>query len=73
MNHYISQRFFAARNEDHARWGALLAALLKLTPLFIMVLPGAAALALLPNLDHADQVYPTLVREYCQSACEVWS
>ncbi|MGA1178261.1 MAG: sodium:solute symporter family transporter [Burkholderiaceae bacterium] len=64
MNHYISQRFFAARNEDHARWGALLAALLKLTPLFIMVLPGAAALALLPNLDHADQVYPTLVREY---------
>jgi SSS family solute:Na+ symporter len=64
MNHYISQRFFAARNEDHARWGALLAALLKLTPLFIMVLPGAAALALLPNLGNADQVYPTLVREY---------
>lgn len=25
MNHYISQRFFAARSEDHARWGAILA------------------------------------------------
>jgi SSS family solute:Na+ symporter len=64
MNHYISQRFFAARNEDHARWGALLAAFLKLTPLFIMVLPGAAALALMPNLGNPDQVYPAMVREY---------
>jgi SSS family solute:Na+ symporter len=64
MNHYISQRFFAARNEDHARWGALLAAFLKLTPLFIMVLPGAAALAMMPNLGNPDQVYPAMVREY---------
>lgn len=63
MNHYITQRFFAARNEDHARWGAVLAALLKLAPLFIMVLPGAMAIAVFPGLERGDQVFPTLVRE----------
>ena len=63
MNHYISQRFFAARSEDHARWGAILAAALKLLPLFIMVLPGALALSLYPSLSSGDQVFPTLVKE----------
>jgi len=63
MNHYITQRFFAARSEDQARWGAVLAALLKLTPLFIMVLPGAMAAAVFPGLERGDQVFPTLVRE----------
>lgn len=63
MNHYITQRFFAARNEDHARWGAMLAAFLKLLPLFIMVLPGAAAVALYPGLSRADDVFPTLIKE----------
>lgn len=63
MNHYISQRFFAARSEDHARWGAILAAALKLLPLFIMVLPGAMALSLYPSLTSGDQVFPTLVKD----------
>lgn len=63
MNHYITQRFFAARNEDHARWGAVLAATLKLAPLFIMVLPGAMAVAVFPGLERGDQVFPTLARE----------
>lgn len=62
-NQYISQRFLAARNEDHARWGALLAAFLKLSPLFLMVLPGAMAVHLYPGLESADQVFPLLVRE----------
>jgi SSS family solute:Na+ symporter len=63
MNHYISQRFFAARSEDHARWGAILAAALKLLPVFIMVLPGAMAVSLYPSLTSGDQVFPTLVRD----------
>lgn len=63
MNHYVTQRFFAARNEDHARWGATLAAMLKLLPLFIMVLPGAAAVVLYPGLTRADDVFPTLIKE----------
>lgn len=62
-NQYISQRFLAARNVDHARWGAVLAAGLKLLPLFIMVLPGAMAIGLLPDLARPDEVFPTLVRD----------
>lgn len=63
MNHYISQRFLAAASEDHARWGATLAASLKLLPLFLMVLPGAMAVSLFPDLPSGDQVFPTLVKE----------
>jgi SSS family solute:Na+ symporter len=63
MNHYIAQRFFAARDLPSAQWGALLAAALKLTPLFIMVLPGALAVGLYPDLARGDEVYPTLIRE----------
>ncbi|MEX2182628.1 MAG: sodium/solute symporter [Gemmatimonadaceae bacterium] len=62
-NQYISQRFLAARNLDHARWGTVLAAGLKLLPLFIMVLPGVMAIALLPELARPDEVFPTLVRD----------
>ncbi|MHC4463757.1 MAG: sodium:solute symporter [Planctomycetota bacterium] len=60
-NQYIVQRVLGARNVDHARWGAMLCALLKLLPLFIMVLPGAFAFKLFPNLSNADQVFPTMV------------
>lgn len=62
-NQYISQRFLAAKNVDHARWGAVFAAGLKLLPLFIMVLPGAMALGLMPDLARPDEVFPTLVRD----------
>jgi solute:Na+ symporter, SSS family len=63
MNHYIAQRFLAARDLPSAQRGALLAAALKLTPLFIMVLPGALAVGLYPELARGDEVYPTLIRE----------
>ncbi len=62
-NQYISQRFLAAKNVEHARWGAVLAAGLKLLPLFIMVLPGVMAIGLLPDLARPDEVFPTLVRD----------
>lgn len=64
MNQYIVQRVLGAKNLEHAQRGALLAGFLKLTPLFIMVLPGVMAVVLLPDLTHPDQVFPTLVREY---------
>lgn len=63
MNHYIAQRFLAARDVRSAQRGALLAAALKMTPLFIMVLPGALAVGLYPELARGDEVYPTLIRE----------
>lgn len=60
-NQYIMQRVLGARSLDHARWGAMLAAALKLLPLFLMAIPGALALALLPNLENGDQVFPAMI------------
>lgn len=64
MNQYISQRLLAARDQAAAGYGALLAAGLKLLPLFIMVLPGALAFALFPDLERADSVFPKLIAEF---------
>jgi SSS family solute:Na+ symporter len=55
------QRVLTAKSELDGRKGALLAGFLKLTVLFIMVLPGTAAIILYPNLERPDLVYPTLL------------
>lgn len=60
-NQYIMQRVLGARSLEQARWGAMLAAALKVLPLFLMAIPGALAFALLPNLDNADQVFPAML------------
>lgn len=62
-NQYIVQRILGAKSLNHARWGVILAGFLKVLPLFIMVLPGAMAVALIPNLPNGDAVFPTLVTE----------
>ena len=64
LNQYIVQRVLGARDITEARRGAILAGLLKLTPLFIMMLPGAFAFTLLPGLDSPDKVFPTLIQEF---------
>lgn len=46
MDQVNVQRMLGARNLDQARWGAMFATLLKLTPVFIFALPGVIALAL---------------------------
>lgn len=61
LNQQIAQRVLAARDLNNARWGALLGGLLKLPVLFIMVIPGAFAFALFPNLENFDMVFPTMV------------
>jgi SSS family solute:Na+ symporter len=43
---YIVQRVLAGRNQQQARRGAILAAFLKLTPVFIFLVPGMIAFAL---------------------------
>ncbi|WP_022836210.1 sodium:solute symporter [Salisaeta longa] len=63
LNQYIIQRVLGAKDLDNARWGAMLGGALKILPLFIMVLPGAFALELYPNLSQPDQVFPTLVTD----------
>jgi len=60
-NQYIVQRALGARDLQEGRKGALLAGFLKLPVLFIMVMPGAFARILYPDLETADMVFPTLV------------
>jgi len=63
-NQYIVQRILGARSITDARQGATLAGLLNMLPLFILMLPGAFAATLLPDLESPDLVFPTLVKEY---------
>jgi SSS family solute:Na+ symporter len=69
------QRMLGAKNLDHARWGAMFAILLKLTPAFIFALPGVIALALYPGQEYRtifvtvlSKLLPTGVRGYVWSA-----
>jgi SSS family solute:Na+ symporter len=64
MNQYVSQRILGARDMPAAGGGALIAAGLKLLPLFLMVLPGAMAISLIPDLEQGDEVFPRLLMEY---------
>ena len=57
---YIVQRILGAKSIEDARKGSLLAALLKILPLFIMVIPGLIAFALFPQIV-GDEAYPTLL------------
>lgn len=61
VNQYIMQRVLGARSLDQARWGAMLAAALKILPLFLMAIPGALAFSLLPDLKNGDQVFPAMI------------
>ncbi|NWF90950.1 MAG: sodium/solute symporter [Ignavibacteriaceae bacterium] len=57
---YIVQRILGAKSIEDARRGSLLAALLKVLPLFILVIPGLIAIALFPEII-GDEAYPTLL------------
>ena len=63
INQYFVQRALAARSLDQARKGALFGGLLKLPNVFLMIIPGLIAVALLPELDNPDRVFPTLAFE----------
>jgi solute:Na+ symporter, SSS family len=56
----IVQRVLGARSEAHARGGALLCGVLKILPVFILVLPGLIARALYPDIN-GDDAYPVMV------------
>lgn len=63
---YIVQRTLAAHNIKIGRRGAIFGAYLKLTPIFIFLIPGIIAYALkqkgMINYEKSDQVFPTLVQ-----------
>jgi solute:Na+ symporter, SSS family len=67
MNQYVGQRVLAARDIDAASRASIIAAVLKLLPIFLMTIPGAMASVLLPGLEHPDQVFPTMVSEFTPS------
>jgi SSS family solute:Na+ symporter len=62
---YIVQRVLSAKNQKHARRGAIFAGYLKLTPVFIFLIPGLIAYTLnqkgLMPLSSSDAAFPTLV------------
>lgn len=59
-DNYIVQRVLGARSIDEARGGTLLAAFLKIFPMFIFVLPGLIAAALYPGIK-GDEAFPVLL------------
>ena len=78
MDQVNVQRMLGARDLKQARWGAMFAVLLKLTPVFIFALPGVIALALYPHINVTDSratfvwildnLLPSGVRGYVLSA-----
>lgn len=61
FNQYIIQRTLAAKSVSEAQKGIVFAAFLKLLMPLIVVLPGIAAIILSPELDKADQAYPSMM------------
>ncbi|MFD2192232.1 sodium:solute symporter [Pistricoccus aurantiacus] len=59
-NQLIVQRTLGAKTLDHGRWGSIFAGFLKLTSLFLMILPGLMALTLYPDLKTPDLAFPTI-------------
>lgn len=57
---YIVQRLLSAKSIDHARKGSLLAASLKILPIFILVFPGIFASILFPEFK-GDVAYSALI------------
>jgi len=65
---YIVQRVLAGRNQQQSRRGAILAAFLKLTPVFIFLVPGMIAFALTQSpamgfRTSGDAAYTSLVAQ----------
>ena len=61
FNQYIIQRALGAKDVREAQQGIVLASFLKLLMPVIIVLPGIAALMLVPDLERPDEAYPRLM------------
>jgi SSS family solute:Na+ symporter len=67
MDQVNVQRLLGAKNLDHARWGAMFAVLLKLTPAFIFALPGVIAFVLYPRLAEPRNAFVTILNHLLPS------
>ena len=61
-NQTIVQRALGARSEWDAKAGVLFAGALKVFIPLLVAIPGLAAIVLAPNLEHADEAIPALIR-----------
>ncbi len=59
MDQVNVQRMLGARDLNQARWGAMFATLLKLSPVFIFALPGVIGLVLSNGSLHGEQTKQT--------------
>ncbi len=62
FNQYIIQRALAAKNAREAQKGIVFAAFLKLLMPILVVLPGIAAVVLIPDLSAPDKAYPETMK-----------
>jgi len=60
------QRVLSAKDLNHARWGAMFATLLKITPIFIFALPGVIAMAVFPGRE-AKLTFVTVLNDFLPS------
>ena len=60
-NQAVMQRALGARSEWHAKASMITAGLFKLAIPFLVLLPGLAARALVPDLEKHDEAIPTLM------------
>ncbi|MCH8332528.1 sodium/solute symporter [Candidatus Sumerlaeota bacterium] len=61
-NQAVVQRALGARSEWDAKAGVLLAGFLKLFIPLLVVIPGLAAIIIVPNLENPDDAVPSLIR-----------
>ncbi len=59
----IVQRVLGAKDVHNARMGAIFAAFLKILPVFLFVLPGLCGRVLFPEVEDAEAIFPTMLRE----------
>jgi len=62
FNQYIIQRALAARDTREAQKGIVFAAFLKMLIPVLVVVPGIAAIILVPDLDMPDRAYPEVMK-----------
>lgn len=63
VNQNMVQWVLSAKTQADARRGLLMAGFLKILSLFVIVLPGIAAISLIPGLTEPDRIYPAMLAQ----------
>ena len=62
-NQNMVQWVLSAKSQTDARRGLLFAGFLKLPILFVVIIPGVAAISLIPGITEPDRIYPAMLLE----------